>query len=187
MKCLRENEDGNVRRLERSLLINESGSIGIKLKKLLVVASILLLASSLLVLSSTHTDLRVAAIGTPDAYGNVIMYLAVYQHNGTHWVLLLNHTSDSNWTQRVEDSDPINITVKWRLNNTLAASEAQAVSYTRVLMNISTVWTNEELNNTSTDSDATYYYGIEEAHWNHTGKPEAAVDYDVATKYEAYY
>jgi len=133
---------------------------------------------------------RVRAIGTPDAYGNVIMNLTIHQWDGDSWELLQTVTTDTNWTQRVVDSQPINITVCWRLNNTLASSEAEAVSYTRVYINLTdggTIWNNEEMNNTSSGSDASYYYGYELAHWNQTGLPTSGVTYDVATRYEAYY
>ena len=130
----------------------------------------------------------VKAIGTPDAYGNVIMNLTIHQWNGTLWELLQTVTTDTNWTQRVVDSQPINITICWRLNKTLASTTTLARTYTRVYINISTIWTNNEMNYTgSVSSDATYYYGYERAYWNQTGKPESGVTYDVATKYEAYY
>jgi len=139
-------------------------------------------------ISDQNAHIFVHAIGDPDSYGNVIVWMCIYQHNGSAWNLLQNVTSSSNWTQRVVDSQPINFTVKWRLNDTLATSEAEAVTFTKVTMNISqSVWTNEELNITSTDSDASFYYGIERGHWNQTGMPASGVTYEVATKYEAYY
>ena len=152
-----------------------------------VVGCVLLALAGLL--ACTHVCvIEVYGIGTPDAYGNVICWLCVYQYNGTAWNLLLNHTTDSNWTQRVVHSQPINITVQWRLNNTLADDAAEARSFTRVYMNLTGVWTNEELNATgSVTSDASYYYGVELAYWNQTGKPTTGVTYDVATRYEAYY
>lgn len=152
---------------------------------LLVILTFILVYS--LTFNIQQTVIRVYGIGDSDEYGNCICWLCVYQWNGSEWNLLLNHTSSSNWTERVVDSKPINITVKWRLNKTLADSESQAVEYTKVSMNITDVWTNKELNNTSSNSDATYYYGVEVASWNQTGKPESGVTYDVQTKYSAYY
>jgi len=134
------------------------------------------------------TYLFVLGIGTPDAYNNVIMNLTIHQWNGSIWNLLQTVSTDTNWTQRVVDSQPINITVCWRLNNTLASSTNEAQSYTRVLMNLTGIWTDEELNATgSVTSDANYYYGYEFAYWNQTGYPQAGVTYDVATRYDAYY
>lgn len=143
--------------------------------------------SCILLWSRSQTDLIVQGLGSPDEYGNCLVWHTVEQWNGSDWIILLNHTSSSNWTERVHHARPTRFQVKWRLNNTLADSESEAIQYTKILMNISTVWTNEELNNTSSSSDATYYYGIELGNWNQTAKPESGVTYEVATKYEAYY
>ena len=130
----------------------------------------------------------VKAIGTPDAYGNVIMNLTIHQWDGDSWELLQTVETDTNWTQRVVDSQPINITVCWRLNITLADDITEARAYTRVYINITTIWTNNEMNATgSVTSDVDYYYGYELAYWNQTGNPESGVTYNVATRYEAYY
>lgn len=141
-----------------------------------------------LLILPNYSILRVGAIGNPDEYGNCICWHTVEQWNGSAWVILLNYTSASEWSQRVVDNMPIRFQVQWRLNNTLADSEAQAVEYTKILMNITTgIWENTELNNTSTSSDANYYYGVELGTWNQTGYPQAGVTYDVSTKYQAYY
>lgn len=160
------------------------------MKRKLSIACVALLAtlSASLILSQTDTLLLVKAIGTPDAYGNVIVWHTIEQWNGTAWVILQNVTTSTAWTQRVVDSQPIRFQVKWRLNNTLAGSEAEAVTYTRVKMNITVgIWDNKAFNNTSTSSDASYYYGVELGTWNVTGQPVAGTTYNVATRYEAYY
>lgn len=157
------------------------------MKKLTVIPLILILTFSILLIEH-HSIIFVQAIGTPDSYGNVIMNMTIHQWNGSNWELLQTVTTDTNWTQRVVDSQPINFTVCWRLNKTLASDSTEAQDYTKVSMNISTIWTDEELNATgSVSSDATYWYGYELAHWNQTGKPESGVTYEVTTKYEAYY
>lgn len=129
----------------------------------------------------------VFAYGTPDSYNNTIIWHTVEQWNGTSWVILQNVTTASSWTQTVVDSQPIRFQVKWQLNNTLASDEVEAVSYTKMLMNITGIWTNQEFNNTASSSDATYYFGVELGTWNQTGKPESGLTYNVATRYEAYY
>lgn len=139
-------------------------------------------------LQNQESLLYVYAIGNPDSYGNVIMWLTVNQWNGTEYIQLLNHTTSDNWSVRVVENQSINITVAWRLNKTLASDETEARDYTRIFINLTDVWVNEEMNATgSIDSDASYWYGLELAHWNQTGKPESGVSYDVATRYEAYY
>lgn len=70
---------------------------------------LLVLVASIIV-NLNYTGLNFIVYGAPDSYGNAIVWLCVYQHNGSHWNLLLNHTSDSNWTQRVtEDLSLIHI------------------------------------------------------------------------------
>lgn len=128
------------------------------------------------------------AIGTPDAYGNVIMNLTIYQYNGTHWNQLLFWDTDTNWAVRVEPDDAINITLWVRLNDTLASDAAESISYTRILCNITIgIWNNVEFNNTDDGSDADYYYCEEQGHWNQSGYPVSGTSYDVVTRYEAYY
>lgn len=156
-----------------------------KLSLLLIVLMCGIVVNSL----PTHPVIRfsVKGIGSPDAYGNVIEWLCVYQWNGTVYNLLLNVTSNATWSQRVQDSLAINLTMKLRLNITFASDNSEAISYTKILCNISTIWTNEEFNNTAISSDASYYYLTEEGHWNQTGYPQSGTDYDVETRYEAYY
>jgi len=54
-------------------------------------------------------------------------------------------------------------------------------------MNITGIWTNQELTNVASSSDLNFYYGVERGVWNQTGYPQAGVTYDVTTRYEAYY
>jgi len=156
------------------------------LKELIFV--IFLLLTLILLLTPSHfTLVKVSAIGNPDTYGNAIVWLTVEQWDGVSWDVLLNHSTAINWTVRVEDDTPTRFQVKWRLNNTLANSIAQAVEYTRVLMNITGIWTNKELTNVASSSDPNFYYGVERGVWNQTGYPQAGMTYDVTTRYEAYY
>lgn len=156
--------------------------------KLSVLVLLVILFGAFLVFNKSEPTFLVYAIGTPDAYGNVIMWHTIEQWNGSAWVILKNVTTASSWIQRVADSTPTRFQIKWRLNNTLASGTSQAVSYTKVLMNITSgIWTNKELNNTSSSSDASYYYGVELGTWNVTGKPVSGTTYNVTTRYEAYY
>jgi len=158
------------------------------MKKLFLTSFAVTILSISLFFSSNHDSIfMVYGIGTPDEYGNVLCWHTVEQYNGTDWVILLNHTTSSDWSQRVEAEKPIRFQIEWRLNNTLAIDEAEAISYTKILMNITGIWTNKELNNTSSRSDETYFYGVELGTWNQTGKPQSGVTYNVQTRYEAYY
>jgi hypothetical protein len=90
----------------------------------------------------------------------------------------------------VHDSWPTNFTVGIQINSTLASSTAEAISYTRVYMNITdggSIWNNVELNNTACELSGSYYYLTEQGHWNATGKPVAGVTYACSVLYQAYY
>jgi len=154
------------------------------------------LCAVLLTAAATHFQfgdwavLQGWAIGTPDAYGNVIMNLTIHQWNTTHWVEILFWDNDTNWAVRVEPDLAINLTFWLRLNNTLAASVNQAVDYTQVLTNITNggaQWTNEEFNNTASASAGSYYYYQEQGFWNMSGVPAAGTDYTVVSDYNAFY
>jgi hypothetical protein len=100
-----------------------------------------------------------------------------------------------NWTSsgesiRVVDSLPLKFYVGISFNSTYASSSSEAISFTRVYMNISdsgSIWVNEELNNTSCVLSGDYYYLEELAAWNQTGKPESGITYAFSTRYEGYY
>jgi hypothetical protein len=121
-----------------------------------------------------------------DSYGNDINFIEVWQYNGTGYVLLANFTS-SGGSVRVHDSWVINFTIGIRFNSTLASSTSEAISYTRVYMNITGIWTNVELNNTSCTLIGSYYYLTEQGHWNQTGYPQAGVTYECSVLYQGYY
>ena len=122
-----------------------------------------------------------------DAYGNDIQFVEIHQYNGTDWNLVENFTS-SGGSCRVHDGWPTNFSVSIKFNSTFASSTAEAISYTRVYMNISeSVWTNEELNNTACSLVGSFYILEEQGHWNQTGKPESGVTYECSVLYQGYY
>ena len=122
-----------------------------------------------------------------DAYGNDIQFVEIHQYNGSAWNLVENFTSSGGST-RVHDGWPTNFSVSIKFNSTFASSTAEAISYTRVYMNISqSVWTNEELNNTACSLIGDFYVLEEEGHWNQTGKPESGVTYECSVLYQGYY
>lgn len=158
------------------------------MKVLVLIAILAILATQ--TYFKSFPKITVFAIGTPDAYGNVIVNLTIHQHNGTAWNELLFWDNDTDWSVRVEPDFAINLTLWVRLNNTLASSENQAVSFTRVFCNITdggSIWNNVEFNNTDTGSDATYYYCQEQGFWNDSGYPATGINYNVNTTYDAFY
>jgi len=147
-------------------------------------AALLLLSILVISLSIHFNELTVLAV---DAYGNDIQYVEIHQYNGTHWNLVENFTSTGG-SCRVNDEWPTNFTVSIKFNSTFASSTAEAISYTRVYMNISeSVWTNAELNNTACSLVGSFYILTEQGHWNETGKPEAGITYECSVLYQGYY
>lgn len=157
-------------------------------RKLFTVAAFsLIIIITLSFLPSPFTAIHLAYCA--DSYGNDINYIKVWQYNGTAWNLLANFTTTGG-SVRVHDSWVTNFTVGIKMNSTLVSSTAEAISYTRVYMNITdggTIWNNVELNNTACSLNGDYYYLTEEGHWNETGKPVTGVTYACSILYQAYY
>lgn len=146
--------------------------------------SILILS---IVLSINQTLFFVYAIGTPDEHGNVIMEIHIYQHNGTAYDLLLNHTTSTNFTCKVESDTYTRFECKVRFNKTFAVDEEESFDYTRVYLNVTDIYTNELMLNISGNSDDDYWYVLYRKDWEIADKPEYGVDYDVSFNYDAYY
>lgn len=93
-----------------------------------------------------------------DVYGNDINFVEVWEDTA----LKLNFSS-SGGTVKVDAGKTLKFVVGIKFNSTLASSSDEAVSYTRVYMNISGVWVNKELNNTSVVLSGGFYWLKEEA------------------------
>lgn len=123
-----------------------------------------------------------------DSYGDDVVYIEVWQYNGTAYALLLNTTS-TNHTVPLDGGKPVQFFVCMRLNDTLAPNNDTAVTRTQLFMNItyntSFVWNNEELNNTSSIHDTDYYYVKERGDWT-SDLPQDGVEYTAAIKYYVY-
>jgi hypothetical protein len=127
-----------------------------------------------------------------DAYGNDIKWIYVEQYNGTAWNLVYNYTS-SGGSNRILDNQKINFTVFTCLNKTYASSTAEALSFSRVNVTISTGgspisgWSNIPCNQSATVlSDATYYYVTSFANWT-TPLAIAGSTYNCTFVYQAYF
>lgn len=131
------------------------------------------------------------AFAAPDSLGNDINYVEIYQWNTSDWEYVYNFTS-SGGSARIHDSWQTRFNVSIKYNSTLASSTAQAISYTKVLMNITKIststliWTNVELNNTSCVLNGSYYYLVEQGDWNST-LAEAGESYNCTSDYQPYY
>ena len=159
--------------------------------KRLVLAFIIL--SSIILLITTNINFQyshlIAYASPADAYGNDINYVEIWQYNGTTWILKANFTS-SGGSVRINNNQQVKFNVGIRLNSTLASSSDEAISYTRVYMNITYdgtfVWQNVELNNTSCQLVGNFYYLIETGTWS-TNLPIAGKTYACTILYQAYY
>jgi hypothetical protein len=122
-----------------------------------------------------------------DSYGNNINFVAVYQWNGTVYILRHNITSTGG-TYRIYNNQTTKFIVNIKFNSTLASSTAEAISFTKIYMNITTgIWNNEELNNTDCTLIGNYYILNENGVWNTAGYPIGGTTYACAVLYEGYY
>jgi len=156
--------------------------------KLLVLTVIFLLVAVLLLNSNENLSLIQLAYAS-DSYGNDINWVAVYQWNGTEYVLRHNITS-SGGTYRIHNGQVTKFVVNIKFNSSLASGSAEAIQFTRVYMNITnggTIWNNKELNNTSCDLVGSFYILNEQGIWNSTGQPTGGTTYACSVLYQGYY
>jgi len=148
-------------------------------KTLLVAVPIALLIVALL--GYSNNDGFVSLVFAADSYGNDIKYIEVWEGN----TLKANFTSGGG-TVRVNASNTITFNVSICINSTLVSSSDEAVSYTAVYVNITGIWTNVELNNTSVVPNGSFYYLIEKGVLN-AGTLSEGQTYDCSVLYKAYY
>jgi hypothetical protein len=129
------------------------------LKKALAIITIPLILTLVFALLSMNnfTLIKVAYANPADSYGDDILYIEVWEDT----TLKANFTS-SGGSVRVNASKTITFNVSICFNSTLASSTSEAVSYTAVYANITGIWTNVELNNTSVILNGSFYYLIEQ-------------------------
>ena len=120
-----------------------------------------------------------------DSSGNAILWIRISQYDGGGWVERVNSTA-SDFSILVEEAEAVKFQVGIRFNDTLAGSESEAVEYTRVYLNISTVVTNQELTNETISYTAPWYYLTETYTWNQTSYPVAGEDYACTVWYQGY-
>jgi len=138
---------------------------------------IAVLLSCLIFIQLPHHTFTILAI---DSYGDDINYIEVWEGD----TLKANFTSSG--TVRVNASKLIRFVVGIRFNSSLAGSNQEAIDYTRVYMNITGVWTNEELNNTSCQLSGSWYYLKEEGNLTANTLSEGET-YECSVLYQGYY
>jgi len=179
-------------------------------KKLFTVPIIFLLAFALFFASQPHyATLIVYASGTPDSYGDRIVSLCLQYWNGTAWVYFTDgytydgdihefpgdvttaheYVSGQIWW-RVPDNTPLKFRVATQLNYSFASSTSDAVSKTKVYINITSSGyslTNQLFGDAVGIDRTTYWIVVSLYTWNVTGQPFAGNSYDIVIRYEAYY
>lgn len=136
--------------------------------------------------SNDSIFLKLVWANPSDSYGNDINYIEIWQWNGTAYLLKGNLT-ESGGNVRVNDNQTLKFLVNIRFNDTLASDNDEAISYTKVYMNITDIWANEELTNIACEGSGGFYWLTEQAIWNQTDYPLAGVTYECAVSYQAYY
>jgi len=133
------------------------------MRKLLVLLPLTVLLCVALLSGDNGVLLRVAFAQNE---GN-IQYVEVWQLESGSYVLRANFT-ESGGSVSVNGSQWFKFVVCHRFNSSLADDCNQAVDYTQILMNITGIWTNEELNNTSCELSGDWYILKETGYLNQT-------------------
>ena len=131
------------------------------MKKLLIPPLIILLIT-LTLLSPKQLTINIVFAQTE---GN-IQYVEVWQLEGESYVLKANFTEDGSVS--VNGSQWFKFVVCHRFNSSYANNEQEAIDYTKILMNITSIWQNKELNNTSCTLNGNWYILKEEGYLNQT-------------------
>ena len=179
-------------------------------KRLLTIPIIFLLATTIfLACQSNYATLIVYAAGTPDSYGDRIVSLCLQYWNGSAWVYFSDgytydgsihefpgdvttaheYSSGQIWW-RVPDNTPLKFRVATQLNYSFASSTDDAVSKTKVYINITASGyslTNQLFGDAVGIDRTTYWTVVSLYTWNVTGQPFAGNSYDIVIRYEAYY
>jgi hypothetical protein len=117
-----------------------------------------------------------------DAYGNDIKFIEVWEGS----VLKANFTT-SGGSVRINASKTITFNVTVWFNSTLASSQSEAVSYTRVYLNITGVVTNAELTNVEVSGPVGGFYKLVERYVVAAGTLSEGQTYACSVLYQGYY
>ncbi len=161
----------------------------------LKLASALVLISLMIPLSFAIPARLVMAAGTPDAYGQQIQFVLIYQWTGTAWVKRGNVTTaaySSGYDVDVTPNQPTRFFVCSEFNDDFntAKTESEALADIRVYITINVAQVSRTL---MTDHNSTYkatgdwWRSWSSYLWNSTGKPTAGASYTVVIEFEAYF
>jgi len=127
-----------------------------------------------------------------DSYGNDITYIEVWQYNGTADTNKANFTATAG-SARIVDSWSTSFIIGVKINSSLVASSAEAISYTRVNMTIirtdtsAYIWNNVPLNNSASATlISSFYYTTKIGNWT-SSLPASGVTYNCTAVYQAYF
>jgi hypothetical protein len=151
-------------------------------RRILTLACFAVLVLALLMIPQKWTFLHVVYASPGDAYGNDIKFIEVWEGN----TLKANFTA-SGGSVRVNASKAITFNVTIWFNNTLASSQSEAVSYTRVYLNITGVVTNAELANVKVSGPTGGFYILVERYVVAAGTLSEGQNYECTFKYQGYY
>jgi len=146
-------------------------------KKLGLTLTTIFLLSCLILTQFPHRYTVLAV----DSYGDDINYIEIWEGD----TLKANFTSGGG-TVKVNASKQIKFVVSIKFNSSLASSDTEAVDYTKVLMNITEIWTNMELNNTSVVQNGDFYFLKEEGVLASDTLTEGET-YECSVLYQGYY
>jgi len=145
------------------------------------ISLIVLLMSIMFSANDNFVVLRVYA-SPGDAYGNDIKFIEVWEGS-----VLKANFSASGGSVRVNASKAITFNVTVWFNSTLASSQSEAVSYTRVYLNITGVVTNAELSNVKVSGPVGGFYILVEQYVVAAGTLSEGQSYACTFKYQGYY
>lgn len=154
----------------------------VKIKPLLLGASLAALLFSLIFLTSNNLALLRVYASPGDAYGNDIKFIEVWEGS-----VLKANFSASGGSVRVNASKAITFNVTIWFNSTLASSQSEAVSYTKVLLNITGIVTNAELTNVKVSGPVGGFYILVERYVVAAGTLSEGQTYECTFKYQGYY
>lgn len=133
----------------------------------------------------TPAYLVFATGSTPDSYGNMVRQVWMIQEaQGKTWDIDYGEYTEG-MTQEIDANYQTKIIVAVNINKTLAGDPGEAAAYTRVYLNISTVFTDQLLAYWEVDDIDVGFYTVK---YNSTlWTPATDTSYDVTVEYEAYY
>jgi len=138
--------------------------------------------------------LRVYCAGAdPDAYGNYIDRIEIWQWNETagDWDTI----ADIDWTSynnasgfdvQINSDTKIKFIARPVITNSCASSDAEAKAYTRVLLTVTDKYDEESMVWNATQPGTGYWRVSYSVTWDEAGKPEGGKQYQVTFDYEVY-